>query len=77
MKYGTHLLIGVRTQTAMADCSSCGSPIGNDQGSSCSMCYGDPYHGTDGYYLDYLEQQYREAEQRHEDEQRHAEEQHE
>lgn len=31
-------------------CTSCGSPIPDDQGSSCSMCYGDVAHGHDGYY---------------------------
>lgn len=44
----------------MANCSSCGSEIPDDQGSSCSMCYGDPAHGTDGYYQDMLDQQYEE-----------------
>lgn len=41
----------------MPYCSSCGSPIPEGQGSSCSMCYGDPYHGRDGYYLQMLEEQ--------------------
>lgn len=40
----------------MAFCSSCGSYIPDDQGSSCSMCYGDPYHGNDGYYIQWLEE---------------------
>lgn len=31
-------------------CSSCGSPIPEGQGSSCSMCYGDVGYGRDGYY---------------------------
>lgn len=44
----------------MANCSSCGSEIPDDQGSSCSMCYGDPAHGTDGYYQAMLDQQYEE-----------------
>lgn len=35
-------------------CSSCGSPIPEGQGSSCSMCYGDVHHGSDGYYADYM-----------------------
>jgi hypothetical protein len=39
----------------MAHCSSCGSWIPDDHGNSCSMCYGDPYHGHDGYYLAELE----------------------
>jgi hypothetical protein len=43
----------------MANCVSCGSPIPDNQGSRvCSMCYGDPDHGKDGYYRDWLEQQY-------------------
>lgn len=47
----------------MASCTSCGSPIPDGQGNSCSMCYGDPYYGSDGYYLDYLEQQAEYAQQ--------------
>ena len=31
-------------------CSSCGSPIPEGQGKSCSMCYGDINYGRDGYY---------------------------
>jgi primosomal protein N' len=31
-------------------CSSCGSPIPEGQGRSCSMCYGDVNYGRDGYY---------------------------
>lgn len=38
-------------------CTSCGSRIPEGQGNSCSMCYGDPYWGRDGYYLEYLRQQ--------------------
>jgi hypothetical protein len=34
----------------MSYCTSCGSPIPEGQGSSCSMCYGDMSHGRDGYY---------------------------
>ena len=41
----------------MPYCTSCGSPIPKGQGKSCSMCYGDPDHGRDGYYRDYLERQ--------------------
>jgi hypothetical protein len=41
----------------MAYCSSCGSPIPDDQGSSCSMCYGDIAHGQDGYYEDWAREQ--------------------
>lgn len=35
-------------------CSSCGSPIPDGQGRSCSMCYGDVSYGRDGYYEDWL-----------------------
>ena len=43
-------------------CSSCGSPIPEGQGNSCSMCYGDINHGKDGYYREWAEQQERERE---------------
>jgi len=46
----------------MAYCTSCGSYIPEGQGKSCSMCYGDPYHGKDGYYLRELEEQERQKE---------------
>lgn len=46
-------------------CSSCGSPVPSGQ-RSCSMCYGDPYYGRDGYYLKWLEEQ--EQQQQHEEE---------
>ena len=48
----------------MPSCTSCGSYIPEGQGSSCSMCYGDPYHGSDGYYLEMLEAQAREEAER-------------
>jgi len=52
----------------MANCTGCGSYIPDDQGSSCSMCYGDPEHGSDGYYTEYLERMEQEAmEQRQQD----------
>lgn len=41
----------------MAYCSSCGSWIPDGQGKSCSMCYGDPDHGRDGYYQKWLDDQ--------------------
>ncbi len=52
----------------MKNCVMCGSPIPNDQGSStCSMCYGDPFHGKDGYYQEILERdRQQEEERRHE-----------
>ena len=49
----------------MPNCTSCGSPIPEGQGNSCSMCMGDMSHGTDGYYEDWAQQQLeQEAEQR-------------
>lgn len=46
----------------MANCVMCGLEC---SGSTCSMCYGDPYHGNDGYYLQWLE----EKERKHQEEQ--------
>lgn len=40
----------------MPYCSSCGSPIPEGQGSSCSMCFGDIAHGKDGYYQQWAEE---------------------
>lgn len=45
----------------MPNCTSCGSSIPEGQGSSCSMCYGDPDHGRDGYYAKWLQDQYEDA----------------
>ena len=44
----------------MADsyCSSCGLPIPDGQGKSCSMCYGDIGHGKDGYYREWAEKEF-------------------
>lgn len=39
------------------NCTSCGSPIPDGQGKSCSMCYGDPDYGSDGYYRQWLDNQ--------------------
>lgn len=50
-------------------CSSCGSPIPDGQGSSCSMCYGDVSYGLDGYYKEWLENQERRKEHDREREQ--------
>ncbi len=33
------------------NCTMCGLPCST---LTCSMCYGDPYHGDDGYYMDWL-----------------------
>lgn len=40
----------------MSNCIMCGIEIPDNQ-KICSMCYGDPYHGSDGYYLEYLNKQ--------------------
>jgi hypothetical protein len=46
----------------MGNCVMCGSPIPDNQGSNtCSMCYGDPGHGKDGYYQEWLDEQERQA----------------
>lgn len=50
----------------MPSCSSCGSSIPEGQGSCCSMCYGDPHYGADGYYMQHLEQQERAAQEQRE-----------
>lgn len=44
----------------MSHCS-CGNWIPDGQ-RTCSMCYGDPDHGRDGYYRKWLEDQEQEAE---------------
>jgi len=41
----------------MGSCASCGAPIPKGQ-TICSMCYGDPFYGRDGYYLAYLQDLY-------------------
>lgn len=52
----------------MANCTSCGSWIPDGQGKSCSMCYGDIHHGSDGYYRQWAEEQeQKQAEQRAEE----------
>jgi len=49
----------------MANCVMCGSRLPDDQGSrTCSMCYGDPGHGKDGYYNEWLERQQQEEQRR-------------
>ena len=48
------------------NCTSCGLPIPDGQGSSCSMCYGDMDYGRDGYAREEYERQERqEQEQSH------------
>lgn len=44
----------------MPYCTSCGQPIPEGQGKSCSLCYGDIAYGTDGYYREYMEQHWEE-----------------
>ena len=48
-------------------CQSCGISIPEGQ-NTCSMCYGDPYHGNDWYYLDWLEEQERHMQEKQESE---------
>jgi len=43
-------------------CKSCGVTIPDKQ-EFCSMCYGDPNYGTDGYYNDWLSEQERQAQE--------------
>ena len=49
----------------MGYCSSCGISIPDGQ-SVCSRCYGDPYYGSDGHYLQELEEQERQAQEQRE-----------
>ena len=46
----------------MKYCTSCGLPIPDEQGSSCSMCYGDIDYGKDGYYQQWAYEQERQKE---------------
>ncbi len=41
-------------------CSQCG--VGGVDG-ICSVCYGNPYHNTDGYYLQMIEDEERAAQE--------------
>ena len=52
----------------MSSCMMCGSPIPDGQ-NCCSMCYGDPDYGRDGYYRQWLEEQEREYREQEEVEQ--------
>lgn len=47
----------------MSNCVCCGSTVPEEQ-RICSMCYGDPSHGTDGYYERWIEEQQQEKEER-------------
>lgn len=44
-------------------CTSCGSPIPDGQGKSCSMCYGDIAYGRDGYYEQWARDRMREQDE--------------
>ena len=59
----------------MKYCSSCGRPIPDGQGKSCSMCYGDVDYGRDGYYRQWLEEQEQRREAEREEERRQLEQQ--
>jgi len=53
----------------VATCVMCGASIPDDQGSSsCSMCYGDIDHGTDGYYREWAEEMDRQEQERQQQE---------
>jgi hypothetical protein len=47
-------------------CVCCGSPVPGDQ-NTCSMCYGDIDHGTDGYYRRWVEEETDRQHQREEE----------
>ena len=47
----------------MSSCSCCSSSIPDEQ-NICSMCYGDPCYGSDSYYFEWLEEQYRAEEEK-------------
>ena len=52
----------------MASCVQCSSSIPDGQ-RTCSMCYGDPDHGRDGYYQEWIDEQRREEEEARQEEQ--------
>ena len=47
----------------MGYCVMCGSVIPDEQ-TCCSMCYGDPSYGSDGYYEQWLRDQERERQEK-------------
>jgi len=53
----------------MASCTQCSSSIPDGQ-RTCSMCYGDPDHGQDGYYRRWMEEEQQREDQRAEEEAR-------
>ena len=46
----------------MNSCSQCGIELPKGQ-NICSMCYGDPYYGTDGYYINFLYEEVKQAQE--------------
>jgi hypothetical protein len=56
----------------MASCVQCSSRIPEGQ-RTCSMCYGDPDHGRDGYYREWQEEEQQRQDQRAEEEARQEE----
>lgn len=52
----------------MNACHRCGLNIPDAQ-EVCSMCYGDPFYGTDGYYLEYIQKMEQQESMRREEEQ--------
>lgn len=50
----------------MSNCSMCGAGIPDHQ-RVCSMCYGDPAFGSDGYYQRWLDEQEQRERQREEE----------
>ncbi len=54
----------------MGSCCDCGIDIPDGQ-TSCSMCYGDIEHGSDGYYRDWAERQLEDQRQREQEEAAH------
>ncbi len=44
----------------MSNCGMCGAPVPDSQ-KVCSMCYGDPAYGTDGYYEEYVQEMERQS----------------
>ena len=47
----------------MTTCHMCGRPVPEPQ-TLCSMCYGDPHYGRDGYYIEEMMRQEDEQRQR-------------
>ena len=46
----------------MGYCVQCGLPVPDGQ-NCCSLCYGDPEYGQDGYYRQWLNEQEREQQE--------------